>query len=70
MMGGITESSIDGSAELSIPVRGPRGKGKLNVQAKKLNGNWRIDSLAFTHGEVRSSIVPSESSQACQKAKF
>lgn len=67
MMGGsITESSIEGSAELSIPVRGPKGKGSLDVQAKKLNGNWRIDSLVFTHGAVSSSIVPSESNQACQ----
>jgi len=67
MMGGsITESSIEGSAELSIPVKGPKGKGSLDVQAKKLNGNWRIDSLIFTHGTVRSSIVPSKSNQACQ----
>lgn len=67
MMGGsITESSIEGSADLSIPVRGPKGKGSLDVQAKKLNGNWRIDSLVFTHGAGRSSIVPSESNQACQ----
>lgn len=66
MMGSITESSIEGSAELSIPVKGPKGKGSLDVQAKKLNGNWRIDTLVFTHGAVRSSIVPSESNQACQ----
>ena len=67
MMGGsITESSIEGSAELSIPVRGPKGKGSLDAQAKKLNGNWRIDSLDFTHGAVRSRIVPSESNQTCQ----
>lgn len=67
MMGGsITESSIDGSAELSIPVRGPKGKGNLDVQAKKVSGNWRIDSLVLTHGTTRSSIVPSGSNQACQ----
>ncbi len=64
--GGITESSIEGSAEFSIPVKGPKGKGNLDVQAKKLNGNWRIDTLVFTHGAVHSSIVPYESNQACQ----
>lgn len=62
----ITESSVEGSAELSIPVRGPKGKGSLDVQAKKLNGHWSIDSLAFTHGAVQSSIVPFKSNQACQ----
>lgn len=67
MMGGsITESSVEGSAELSIPVRGPKGKGNLDVQAKKLNGNWKIDSLVLTHGAVRSNIVPFESNQTCQ----
>jgi hypothetical protein len=66
MGGGISESSVEGSAELSIPVRGPKGKGNLDVQAKKLKGNWRIDSLAFTHGVVRSSIVPSGTNEACQ----
>jgi hypothetical protein len=66
MEGGITESSVEGSAELSIPVRGPKGKGSLDVQAKKQKGNWRIDSLIFTHGAARSSIVPSKSNQACQ----
>lgn len=66
MTGEIQESSIEGLADLSIPVTGPKGKGNLDVQAKKLNGNWKIDSLAFTHGAVRSSIVPSESNQACQ----
>jgi hypothetical protein len=67
MMGGsITESSIEGSAELSIPVRGPKGKGNLDVQAKKDSGNWRIDSLVLTHGTVRSSIIPSRPNQTCQ----
>jgi hypothetical protein len=67
MMGGsITESSIDGSADLTIPVRGPKGKGSLDVQAKKLSGNWKIDSLVFKHEADRFSIVPSESIQGCQ----
>jgi len=66
MEGSVTESSVEGSAALSIPVRGPKGKGNLDVQAKKLNGEWRIDSLVFTHGAVRSSIIPSESNQVCQ----
>ncbi|MGD0902774.1 MAG: cytochrome c oxidase assembly factor Coa1 family protein [Terracidiphilus sp.] len=66
MTGGLQESSIEGSANLSIPVIGPKGKGNLDVQATELNGNWRINSLVFTHGAVHSNIVPSESNQTCQ----
>ena len=66
MTGSTQESSIEGSADLSIPVRGPKGRGSLEVQAKKLNGNWRIDSLVFSHGVVHFNIVPPESNQACQ----
>jgi hypothetical protein len=65
MTGSLQESSIEGSADLSIPVRGPKGKGNLDVQAKKLSGNWRIDSLVFSHGAVHSSIVASELKQNC-----
>jgi hypothetical protein len=67
--GGIEESSDEGSANIRIPIRGPRGKGNLDVQANKLNGNWRIDSLVFTHGAVRFGIVPSESNQVCPWAR-
>lgn len=66
MEGSISESPAEGSAELSIPVRGPKGKGRLDVEAKKQRGNWRIDSLVFTHDAIRSGIVPTESNSACQ----
>jgi hypothetical protein len=64
--GSIEESSIEGSADLSIPVAGPKGKGNLNVRAKKLNGGWNIDSLIFTHGTSQSILVPTASSLKCQ----
>ena len=67
MSGGhVSESSTEGSAELRIPVRGPKSEGSLEVQAKKANGSWKIDSLVFTHGGIHSGIVPSEGDQACQ----
>lgn len=66
MTGGIEESGAEGSANLSIPVSGPKGKGNLDVQAKKLDGSWRINTLVFTHGPNRSNIIPSESTHACQ----
>jgi hypothetical protein len=66
MTGSIEESSVEGSAQLSIPVKGPKGKGSLDVQAKKRNGSWKINSLLFVHGTTQSSIVPTEASLACQ----
>jgi hypothetical protein len=34
-----------GSAELSIPISGPRGKGTVSVEAKKFAGRWEIRRL-------------------------
>jgi hypothetical protein len=64
--GTIQESSVKGSAELSIPLKGPLGKGNLNVEAKKLNGAWRIDSLIFTHGTGGLSLIPIQSGRPCE----
>lgn len=64
--GGIQESDNGGSANLSIPVSGPKGKGSLDVRAKKLGGSWRIDSLVFTDGASPLSIIPSDSTRVCK----
>jgi hypothetical protein len=64
--GSIQESSIEGSADLSIPVTGPKGKGNLDVRAKKLNGSWNLNSLIFTHGPTQTILVPIGSSLTCQ----
>lgn len=64
--GNITESTTDGSADLSIPVKGPKGKGTLDVQANKPKGDWRIESLVFKHGSSRSIIIPSDSNGDCR----
>jgi hypothetical protein len=66
MAGSMRESSLEGSADFSIPVTGPKGKGSLTVRAEKLNGSWKIDSLIFTHGSSQSNLVPTGSSITCQ----
>jgi hypothetical protein len=59
MIGGnFSESSQDGSAELSIPVEGPRANGELIVSAKKVAGVWDIRSLELVTSGVRNQIVP------------
>ena len=34
-----------GSANFAIPVSGPRGKGTVNVEAKKFGGRWELRRL-------------------------
>jgi len=45
--GSVQLNNDDGSAELTIPVSGPKGKGKLFVEAKKNAGRWQLNSLFF-----------------------
>lgn len=64
--GRIEESREKGSANLSIPVHGSKGKGSLDLTAKKQGGVWKIDSLVLVHGAVQIQIEPSDASTGCQ----
>lgn len=44
--GSFNESGASGSADLAIPLSGPKGKGKLYVSAKKETGKWTFQSLS------------------------
>jgi hypothetical protein len=56
--GNTNENGDDGSANLSIPVHGPKGKGTLDLDARKLNGAWKIRSLVLNHDSDEIQIVP------------
>jgi len=43
--GEVHESGPSGSAEFSIPVSGPKGSGRVDVVARKVNGEWIITLL-------------------------
>jgi hypothetical protein len=60
------ESSVEGSANLSIPVIGPKGKGSLEMSAQKQNGVWKITSLVLVHDSKRIQIEPSDATSSCQ----
>jgi len=64
--GDVRASLTKGSANLSIPVEGPKGKGTLDSRVDKLNGRWIIESLVFKYGSSRSIIVPARSSGDCR----
>ncbi len=43
--GEISESGSTGTADFSIPVSGPKGSGRVDVVARKVNGEWTITLL-------------------------
>jgi|SRR5579864_6749758 hypothetical protein len=52
--GSINISGSSGNADVSIPLRGPRGKGTLYVVAKKSAGEWKFETLQVEiAGETR-----------------
>jgi Cytochrome oxidase complex assembly protein 1 len=52
IMGSLQDRGSSGSADLAIPVHGPRGEAKVYVEASKSVGEWRLDKLviAFDDG--------------------
>jgi hypothetical protein len=56
--GNTNENGDEGSANLSIPVHGPKGKGTLDLDARKFNGVWKIRSLVLNHDSDEIQIVP------------
>jgi hypothetical protein len=45
--GNINVNGDSGDADISIPVSGPKGKGKVYAVAKKSAGQWQFDTLQF-----------------------
>jgi hypothetical protein len=66
LSGNMKEGSDDGSANLSIPIHGPRGKGSLELEAEKDSGIWRITSLVLVSETGRIQIVPPVPNSSCK----
>ena len=64
--GNIEESNEKGSADLSIPISGPIGSGKLGLSAQKRGGIWVINELDFKQQGKTVQIISSEQSSTCQ----
>jgi len=54
--GSIRLNSADGTADLSIPVSGPKGSGRIHVKASKTAGRWTIEQLTVTPDDGSSPI--------------
>lgn len=51
--GNISVDGASGSADLEIPLSGPKGKGTVYVEAKKAVGQWTFSRLVFEAVETR-----------------
>ncbi len=56
--GSINTQGSDGSADLQIPVHGPKGSGSLNVSGKKMDGHWNLNSLTLMDDEGQIQLLP------------
>lgn len=63
--GNLDESSEKGSADLGIPVHGPKGKGKLEISAEEKSGVWKITSLVLVLESERIQIEPPDTNSSC-----
>ncbi len=59
------ENNTEGDAALNIPIHGPKGKGSLELEAKKQSGAWKITSLILVKQSKRIQIVPSNATCGC-----
>lgn len=54
--GDIKEKDSSGSADISFPIKGPNGSGKVYVTAKEESGQWKFDKLSFRNDSNAQSI--------------
>jgi len=64
--GSLTESRVEGSADLEIPIHGPKGNGTLVVSGKKQDGTWSIADLTLQQNGRDIGLLPADSSSSCQ----
>ena len=54
--GKISVDGASGSANLAIPLSGPKGKGTVYVEASKAAGEWTFTRLVFEEGATRKRV--------------
>ena len=50
VMGNINIQGDDGTADISFPISGPKGEGKVYVAARKVRGQWIYDVVEADTG--------------------
>ncbi|MEM9557492.1 MAG: cytochrome c oxidase assembly factor Coa1 family protein [Acidobacteriota bacterium] len=57
IMGNFESSDSSGSADFSVPIQGPRAKGRLYVVASKSAGEWSISRLVLEVDDGRRLVL-------------
>jgi hypothetical protein len=61
--GNIKENNSSGSANLAIPISGPKGTAKLYVSASRSSGQWHFDNLIVLVDKTEQRIDLSDTNQ-------
>jgi len=56
VMGTIENQGVMGTAKLSVPVEGPKGRGELYIEASKAAGTWAVVELLLIQEDPNSPI--------------
>jgi hypothetical protein len=56
--GNLNTQGSEGTADMSIPMHGPKGSGSLEVSGKKVDNRWEIDSLTLLDDEGQIHLLP------------
>jgi hypothetical protein len=54
------EGSATGKANLTLPIHGPKGAGRLYVKASKRQGKWMIEKLFLLQGGSETALIPAQ----------
>ncbi len=66
--GRIVANRGDGNADLTVEIRGPLGRGKLDEWAQEENGKWHICGLQFESSDNATSVtLVDESLTHCER---
>jgi hypothetical protein len=65
--GSILSDGTNGNADLTIPVIGRRGSGKLIEWAQQSEGHWNLCSLVLRLADGREVIVLSDANTTCER---
>ena len=67
--GNISETGPSGSAQLAIPISGPRGAGTLYLEASKAAGKWKFSTLVVELDHSHERIDLLDPTQAAPRAR-
>lgn len=63
-LNGLQTHGDEGRADYSLPLSGPRGKGRVYIKAFSANGEWTFEELFVRIGDIRYDIVSPDKTQA------